>query len=117
VAFNDPHADFTAFRPCIVAPLGRTTRGQQVEDGWFPSIDAVPEEAITLSISQLMKAEAIVCSAAEERRAKAVKAAVEGPVAAEVPASMLQRHPRCYLILERESAKLLKLEPARRPGK
>lgn len=114
VAFNDPPADFTAFRPCIVAPLGRATRQQQVDDGVFPSIDAVPEEAITISVNQLMKAEAIVCSTPEERRAKAVKATVDGPVAPEVPASMLQRHPRCDLILDRGSASLLKLEPPRK---
>jgi len=44
----------------------------------------------------------------DRRKAEAVQAAVEGPVTPEAPASILQRHPRCLLHLDREAAALLR---------
>ena len=60
-----------------------------------------------MSVQQIMKASAIVCCAPDERKAKVVAAVVEGPVTPDVPTSILQRHPRATLYLDRASASLL----------
>ena len=108
LAFNDPPADFETEDPYIVVRLDDACRRQQLGEGWFPTFEDVPDRAISMSIRQIMKSQAIVCTVPDERKAKAVQAAVEGPVTPDVPASILQRHPATTLYLDRESASLLK---------
>jgi glucosamine-6-phosphate deaminase len=60
-----------------------------------------------MSIRQIMKAQAILCTVPDERKAKAVRSSVEGSVTPEVPASVLQQHPNATLYLDRDSASLL----------
>jgi glucosamine-6-phosphate deaminase len=108
LAFNDPPADFDVETPFIVVNLDEACRRQQWGEGWFPSLAAVPLQAISMSIRQIMKAAAIVCSVPDARKASAVRAAIEGPVTPNVPASMLQRHPAATIYLDRESSRELK---------
>lgn len=107
LAFNDPPADFTTAAPYIVVNLDEQCRQQQMGEGWFDTLHAVPARAISMSISQIMKARTLIVSVPDERKAKAVHCAVEGPVTPECPASMLQRHPDCRLYLDSESAALI----------
>lgn len=108
LAFNDPPADFQTDSPYIVVDLDEACRRQQLGEGWFPKLSAVPKQAISMSIRQIMKAQVVVCTVPDERKADAVYAAVEGPVAPEIPASVLQEHPNCILFLDGESSRLLK---------
>ena len=107
LAFNDPPADFAEERPYIVVRLDHKCRQQQVGEGWFPSVEAVPEQAISMSISQILRATTIVVSVPDQRKAQAVRDAVEGPVDPSCPASILQQHPDCTLYLDKDSASLL----------
>jgi glucosamine-6-phosphate deaminase len=107
LAFNDPPADFETEEAYIVVHLDEACRRQQLGEGWFPSLDAVPERAISMSIRQIMKSEAIVCTVPDARKAEAVRKAVEGPVTPHLPSSILQQHPRCDLLLDTASAALL----------
>lgn len=107
LAFNDPPADFATTAPYIVVDLDEQCRQQQMGEGWFESLNAVPTRAISMSINQIMKARTLIASVPDERKAKAVHCAVEGPVTPECPASMLQRHPDCRLYLDTESAALI----------
>jgi len=107
LAFNDPPADFKTASPFLLVKLDRACRRQQVKEGWFGTVEQVPSKAITMSIRQLMSAESIICTVPDKRKAKAVKAAVQGPVTSKVPASILQRHPGATLFLDPESASLL----------
>lgn len=43
LAFNDPPADFITNDSYIVVELDERCRRQQVEEGWFGSIDEVPK--------------------------------------------------------------------------
>jgi glucosamine-6-phosphate deaminase len=61
-----------------------------------------------MSVNQIMMADAIVCTVPDERKADAVRGAVEGPVTPDVPASKLQQHPNCVLFLDEGSGRLLK---------
>jgi len=92
LAFNDPPADFNTESPYIVVNLDEACRRQQLGEGWFPTFEDVPKQAISMSIRQIMKSKSIVCTAPEERKAKAVSLAVTGPVTPDVPASILQEH-------------------------
>lgn len=104
LAFNDPPADFAATEPYIVVTLDEACRRQQVGEGWFAAIDAVPGRAISMSIRRIMAARTIVCSVPDARKAAAVRASVAGPVTPLVPASILQQHPDCRLHLDRAAA-------------
>jgi glucosamine-6-phosphate deaminase len=107
LAFNDPPADFETERPYIVVELDEKCRRQQLGEGWFETLDDVPRRAISMTVSQIMKSKLLIISVPDRRKAEAVKGAVEGPVTPECPASILQRHPNCLLLLDEASASLL----------
>ena len=111
LAFNDPPADFETEQPYIVVALDEACRRQQLGEGWFPALEDVPRQAISMSVRQIMKSKAIICSVPDERKAQAVKGPVEGPVTPQVPASILQRHEAATLYLDRASASLLNSPP------
>ena len=107
LAFNEPPADFTTRRPFLVVDLAEKSRRQQLEQGFFPTLDEVPRRAITMSIPQICESRAILCSAFGRRKAAAVEQVVDGPVRPEVPASILQRHPDATLHLDEAAAERL----------
>ncbi len=107
LAFNDPPADFETDEPYIVVELDEACRRQQFGEGWFPSLDNVPRRAISMSIRQIMRSAAIVCSVPDERKAKAVAACLGGPVSPQAPASILQQHPAVSIFLDPAAAKRL----------
>ena len=107
LAFNDPPADFRTAEPYLVVDLDEACRRQQLGEGWFETLDDVPRRAISMSVRQIMASRTIVCTVPDRRKAEAVRAAVEGPVTPDVPASILQEHPSATLYLDTESASLL----------
>ena len=111
LAFNDPPADFETEEPYIVVELDEACRRQQLGEGWFDSLDAVPERAISMSVRQIMKAATIVCTVPDERKSNAVAGALDGPVTPHLPASILQRHPDCRVFLDVHSASRLSHSP------
>ena len=111
LAFNDPPADFETGRAYLVVDLDEACRRQQLGEDWFPTLDDVPRRAISMSIRQIMKSEAIVCSVPDRRKAAAVRAAVEGPVTPQMPASILQLHRRATLYVDPPAAGLLSRRP------
>lgn len=108
LAFNDPPADFETEEPYIVVELDDACRQQQFGEGWFPTFDSVPTRAISMSVRHILKSKAIVCSVPDDRKAKAVHGAIEGPVTNTVPASALQQHPQTTIYLDKPAASLLK---------
>jgi glucosamine-6-phosphate deaminase len=107
LAFNDPPADFDATAPYLVVTLDEPCRRQQVGEGWFATLADVPTRAISMSVRRILASRTIFCSVPDRRKAEAVRAAAEGPVTPDVPASILQRHPDCRLHVDREAASLL----------
>jgi glucosamine-6-phosphate deaminase len=107
IAFNDPPADFDTDQPYMTVVLDEACRRQQQGEGWFPTLGDVPELAITMSVRQIMASRSIICTVPDERKAPAVRDAVEGPVTPAAPASILQRHERCSLFVDRAAASLL----------
>lgn len=107
LAFNDPPADFETDEPYIVVQLDEACRQQQSGEGWFSTLEDVPQEAISMSVRRILKSKKIVCTVPDHRKATAVKRAIEGPVTPRLPASILQEHPDVSLVLDRNSAALL----------
>ena len=107
LAFNDPPADFVTTSPYIVVALDEACRKQQFGEGWFPTFEDVPKQAISMSIHQIMQSAHIICSVPDERKAKAVKDCLENEVSHLYPASILQQHPSCSLYLDKQSSCLL----------
>lgn len=107
LAFNDPPADFTTETPYILVKLDEACRRQQLGEGWFSSYEAVPLQAVSMSIRQVMKAHAIICTVPDARKAQAVRDCLAGPVTPIHPASILQQHEQCFVYLDQDSAALL----------
>ena len=107
LAFNDPPADFETEDPYILVELDEACRLQQVGEGWFTGLDAVPTQAISMSIRQIMKAQTIICTVPDERKAEAVRDCLHGEITPMHPASILQTHPDCTVFLDAGSASLL----------
>jgi glucosamine-6-phosphate deaminase len=108
LAFNDPPADFDTEAPYIVVNLDEACRQQQVGEGWFKGIDEVPAQAISMSIRQILRSREILCIVPDQRKAEAVKAAVELNVSPMHPSSILQTHERVTLYLDHASSSLLR---------
>ena len=107
LAFNDPPADFKTAAPYVVVSLDEACRRQQMGEGWFKTLRHVPERAISMSIRQIMKSKAIVCTVPDRRKAQAVKVCLTAPVTPAHPASILQRHKNAWCFMDREAASLL----------
>jgi glucosamine-6-phosphate deaminase len=108
LAFNDPPADFETTKPYIIVNLDTACRQQQVGEGWFANLAEVPRQAVSMSIRQIMKSAAVICTVPDARKAEAVQKTIESPVTNQVPASILQTHPRCWLFMDEPAAAKLK---------
>jgi glucosamine-6-phosphate deaminase len=108
LAFNDPPADFYTQEPYLIVELDEGCRRQQVGEGWFESVDEVPQRAISMSIQQILKARNVLCVVPDGRKAQAVRDTLELEISPLRPASILRQHPRTTIYLDLESAALLK---------
>ena len=105
IAFNDPPvADFEDPRRVKVVQLDEKSRRQQVGEGWFDTLDEVPEQALSLTIPAIMQSTMISCVVPDQRKADAVYDTLYGPVSTDCPASILRTHPEATLFLDQYSA-------------
>ena len=107
IGFNEPSSSL-ASRTRIKTLTAQT---RQDNARFFGSAAEVPLHVITMGVGTIMDARQVVLLAFGERKAQAILAAVEGPVTAMNPASILQMHPvaKC-LADEPAAAKLARLE-------
>lgn len=104
IGFNEPSSSL-ASRTRIKALSQDTVTANR---RFFRADEFQPNLAITMGIGTIMEARQILLLATGDGKAGAVREAVEGPVAARCPASILQMHPRATLVLDREAAQGLK---------
>ena len=114
LAFNDPPADFAAAEGYKRVELDERCRRQQFGEGWFPTLDDVPRQAISMTVQQIMLSALVILAVPDARKAEAVRATLEGGVTNLCPASILQRHPNCRLFLDPPAAG--KLAKAQHPA-
>jgi len=111
LAFNDPPADFTTRAAVHIVELDEACRRQQVGEGHFPSLAAVPPQALSMTVPAILAAQVISCVVPDARKAEAVSCTLQGPIDPTCPASAMRSHPHCRLYLDRASAGLLKDKP------
>jgi glucosamine-6-phosphate deaminase len=100
LAFNEPGSSL-ASRTRI-----KTLTAQTREDNarFFGSLDEVPKHVLTQGLGTILEARHLLLIATGEGKASAVAAAVEGPVSASCPASVLQLHPHVTVLLDEAAA-------------
>jgi glucosamine-6-phosphate deaminase len=107
LAYNDPpYVDFNDPKWVKQVEIDDASRQQQVNEGCFPAMKDVPKIAMTLTIPALLAAPWIYCMVPGPRKAAAVRRTLEGPISPECPATILRRHDRAVLYLDRDSSKL-----------
>jgi glucosamine-6-phosphate deaminase len=72
------------------------------------SINELPRHIITQGLGTICEARHLVRIATGSHKAEAIAAAVEGPLAASCPASVLQPHPHVTAVIDEAAAGLLK---------
>jgi len=104
IAFNDPPvANFADPADVKCVRLDSSCRMQQVNDGCFPSIDAVPKYALTLTIPRLLRAKQLFCIVPGPTKRAAVTKMLREPISTACPASILRTHTACTLYLDADS--------------
>ncbi len=103
IAFNEPGTPFGA--ETHVVQLAESTIRDNAR--LFAREEDVPRSALTMGLKNIMHARRVIILANGQNKAKAVKGLVEGPVTESLPASVLQLHPDCTLIIDEAAASLL----------
>jgi len=100
IGFNEPSSSL-ASRTRIKTLTPRT---RQDNARFFATEEEIPEHVITMGVGTIMEAREVVLLAFGAGKAEAVAAAVEGPITASVPASILQLHQKATILLDEEAA-------------
>lgn len=105
IGFNEPCSSLAS--RTRIKTLTEQTRKDNAR--FFDRPEDVPHHVITQGIGTILEARHLVLLATGEAKAEAVALAVEGPLAAVVPASALQMHPHATVVVDEAAASKLKL--------
>jgi glucosamine-6-phosphate deaminase len=100
IAFNEPGSSLGS--RTRIKTLTGTTRIDNAR--FFKNREEVPQYAVTMGVGTIMDAKELILMASGASKAPAVKAAVEGPITAMCPASIIQMHQRAYVFIDKEAA-------------
>lgn len=103
IGFNEPDSSLSGGTHAV--DLLEETRIANAR--FFPSLDDVPKQALTMGISGILKARQIVLLVRGEEKAEALRNAVKGPITTRCPASLLQSHPNVVVLLDAAAGKYL----------
>jgi glucosamine-6-phosphate deaminase len=104
IGFNEPGSSLASLTR--VKTLTEQTRADNAR--FFNSLDDVPYLCLTQGISTILRARHLVLLAFGEAKAKAIAAAVEGPVTASLPGSAIQLHAHVTVVIDEAAASRLK---------
>ena len=100
IGFNEPGSSLASLTR--VKTLTEQTRVDNAR--FFPTLADVPTHCITQGLGTILRARHLVLLAFGSAKAPAVAAALEGPVSASTPGSVVQLHPRVTVILDEDAA-------------
>ncbi|MFJ4226374.1 glucosamine-6-phosphate deaminase [Paenarthrobacter nicotinovorans] len=103
VGFNEPGSSLAS--TTRIKALAAQTRADNAR--FFGSPGDVPTHCVTQGLGTIQRARQLVLLAFGAAKASAVAGALEGPVSASVPGSIVQLHPRATVIVDEEAAALL----------
>ena len=106
IGFNDPGSPLDA----KTRKVALTESTIKANARYFEREEDVPRYAYSMGIGSIMQAKEILLEAFGAKKAQAVKALVEGPVDANLPATILQKHPNVTVIVDKQAAALLTKE-------
>jgi glucosamine-6-phosphate deaminase len=105
LAFNDPGiADFHDPVDVKLVHLDEVSRGQQVAEGWFPSVAESSEQAITVTMPALFRVPRLIVSVPGERKAQIIPQTLADDISTSNPSTILRTHPNATLYLDHDSA-------------
>jgi glucosamine-6-phosphate deaminase len=104
IAFNDPPADFETREAYIIVTLDEQCRMQQVNEGWFKSVEDVPSKAVSMTPWQIMQCKTIISCVPHKVKAVSVKNMLINRLTNIVPSTILKQHEDFYLYLDNYSA-------------
>jgi glucosamine-6-phosphate deaminase len=103
IAFNEPGSS-----------LGSRTRIKTLSEHtcqdnarFFKNKEEVPKYAMTMGVGTIMEAKRLLLLASGTAKADAIRNAVEGPITAKFPATIVQMHPYATILMDREAASKL----------
>ena len=105
IGFNEPGTAFDSVTHKV--DLKESTIQDNARLFFDGKIDEVPRQAVSMGIANIMEAKSVLLIACGEGKAKAIYGMVEGPKSVDLPASCLQDHPNCTLVVDEAAASLL----------
>lgn len=103
IGFNEPNTPFDSVTHVVNLQASTIKDNSRL----FDDIGQVPQKAITMGIGEIMKSKKIIMLASGASKAKAVYNMIKGKISFDCPASILQSHPDCVVIIDKEAASLL----------
>jgi len=100
IAFNEPGSSLGS--RTRIKTLTGTTRMDNAR--FFKNANEVPKYAITMGVGTIMGAKEIILLANKAAKADAIRAAVEGPITAMCPASIIQLHQTAFVIVDKDAS-------------
>lgn len=105
LAFNDPgEADFHDPEDVKVVHLDAVCRQQQASEGWFQTLQEVPERAITVTIPAIFRVPKLILTVPGKRKAEITRRVLTEPISEECPATIIRTHRDATVFLDREAA-------------
>lgn len=106
IGFNEPGTPLS--NKTFIVNLDEQTRLDNAR--FFNSTDEVPDKAITMGIKNIMRSKKIILLASGDNKKDAIYKTIYGEITNKLPASILQLHPDCTLIVDEEAGSLIKEE-------
>jgi glucosamine-6-phosphate deaminase len=103
VGFNEPGSSFGSLTR--VKTLTPATRADNAR--FFATPDLVPMHCMTQGLGTILRARRLVLLAFGEAKAEAIAAALEGPITASKPGSVIQLHPHVTVVVDKAAASML----------
>jgi glucosamine-6-phosphate deaminase len=103
IGFNEPGSPLDAGTRLVT--LDERTRQDNAR--FFAGLPQVPTQAVTQGIGTILRARRLVLLAFGKQKAKALAAALIGPVTPQLPASAVQRHPDVIVLADPDAASLV----------
>lgn len=107
IAFNDPPADFEDQNAYKVVVLAERCRQQQLGEGWFATLADVPEKAISMTVSQILRCRHIISAVPYAVKAQAIHDTLTSEITNMVPATIMKNHPSVQIFVDADSASML----------
>lgn len=105
LAFNDPFVtDLSDPKDVRIVNLDAECKAQQVAEGWFPDVGAVPAQAITLTVPTLYRVPKLIIPVPGLRKASIIRRVIDDAVSNACPATVLKTHPDATVYLDRDSS-------------